>query len=150
MVAPEIVTMQGYRDDGDAGIGAPDAAGGRGQFHRRGVAGRGRRRSVAVAHARHGRVVHSGRAHRLARPPGRAGAVLPVGSGRICIGRAAQPQAIYPGDTVMIPPDTTHWHEAAADRLFSHLAMSESGEGGEGTDWAEHVSDEDYNKPAAP
>ncbi len=71
------------------------------------------------------------------------------GVGRSCIGRAAQPQAIYPGDTVMIPPDTMHWHGAAPDRLFSHLAMSESGEGGQGIDWAEPVTDEDYNKPAA-
>ena len=71
------------------------------------------------------------------------------GVGRICIGQAARPQAIYPGDTVVIPPNTMHWHGAAPDRLFSHLAMSESGEGGQGTEWADHVSDEDYNKPAA-
>ena len=71
------------------------------------------------------------------------------GVGRICIGRGAQPQAIYPGDTVMIPPNTMHWHGAAPDRLFAHLAMSENGEQGQGTDWAEHVSDEDYAKPPA-
>ena len=71
------------------------------------------------------------------------------GVGRICIGRGGQPQAIYPGDTVIIPPNTMHWHGAAPDRLFSHLAMSETGEGGQGTDWAEHVGEEDYNKPAA-
>ena len=66
------------------------------------------------------------------------------GVGRICIGKGSQPQAIYPGDTVMIPPDTMHWHGAAPDRLFAHLAMSENGEQGQGTTWAEHVSDSDY------
>jgi hypothetical protein len=50
----------------------------------------------------------------------------------------------------MIPPNTIgagrragHWHGAAPDRLFSHLAMSENGEQGQGTTWAEHVSDSD-------
>ena len=66
------------------------------------------------------------------------------GVGRICIGKGSRPQAIYPGDTVMIPPDTMHWHGAAPDRLFAHLAMSENGEQGQGTSWAEQVSDSDY------
>ena len=43
------------------------------------------------------------------------------GVGRICIGKGSRPQAIYPGDTVMIPPNTMHWHDAARDRLFAHL-----------------------------
>src|SRR5205807_3474794 len=71
------------------------------------------------------------------------------GIGRICIGKGSRPQAIYPGDTVMIPPDTMHWHGAAPDRLFSHLAMSENGEQGQGTTWAEHVSDSDYKMEPA-
>lgn len=72
------------------------------------------------------------------------------GVGRICIGKGARPQAIYPGDTVMIPPDTPHWHGAAPDRLFAHLAMSENGEGGQGTAWGEPVSDSDYRAEPAP
>jgi quercetin dioxygenase-like cupin family protein len=44
----------------------------------------------------------------------------------------------------MIPPDTMHRHGAAPDRLFAHLVMSENGEQGQGTSWAEHVSDSDY------
>ncbi len=43
-----------------------------------------------------------------------------------------------------------HWHGAAPDKLFSHLAMSELNDKGEGTAWFEHVSDEDYNAPPAP
>jgi quercetin dioxygenase-like cupin family protein len=71
------------------------------------------------------------------------------GVGRICIGKGSRPQAIYPGDTVMIPPDTMHWHGAAPDRLFAHLAMSETGEGGQGTQWGEHVSEEEYRADPA-
>jgi quercetin dioxygenase-like cupin family protein len=56
---------------------------------------------------------------------------------------------LTPGDTVMIPPGVLHWHGAAPDRLFSHLAMSENGDDGAGTAWGEHVSDADYNAPAA-
>ncbi|MBV9863622.1 MAG: cupin domain-containing protein [Alphaproteobacteria bacterium] len=67
------------------------------------------------------------------------------GIGRICF-QGEPPRALHPGDTVMIPPDTMHWHGAAPDRLFSHLAMSESGEKGQGTAWGEHVSDPEYAK----
>ena len=70
------------------------------------------------------------------------------GVGRICF-EGEQPQALNPGDVVNIPPNTMHWHGAAADRLFSHLALSEQGENGEGTSWGKHVSDEEYTRPAA-
>src|SRR5689334_1541766 len=56
----------------------------------------------------------------------------PVGQTLYClsgVGRVqfrGQPvQQLQPGDTVLIPPDTHHWHGAAPDRLFAHLAMSE-------------------------
>src|SRR5579872_5478944 len=68
------------------------------------------------------------------------------GIGRICF-QGSPPQALHPGDTVHIPPDTLHWHGAAPDRLFAHLAMSELGEGGQGTRWGEPVSDAEYNAP---
>jgi hypothetical protein len=32
--------------------------------------------------------------------------------------------------------------------LFSHLALSEAGEKGEGTAWGKHVNDEEYTRPA--
>ena len=57
---------------------------------------------------------------------------------------------LRPGDTGVIPPDTRHWHGAAPDRMFVHLAMSETSDSGEGTQWFELVADEDYQKaPAA-
>lgn len=75
----------------------------------------------------------------------------PVGQTLYClsgVGRVQKEgepvQALHPGDTVLIPPGVKHWHGAAPDRLFSHLAMSENGPGGEGTNWLEAVSEEDY------
>ncbi|HEX3405036.1 MAG TPA: cupin domain-containing protein [Acetobacteraceae bacterium] len=66
------------------------------------------------------------------------------GVGRICF-KGEKPQALNPGDTVMIPPGVQHWHGAAPDRLFAHMAMSENSDSGAGTSWGEHVSDADYN-----
>ena len=67
------------------------------------------------------------------------------GVGRICF-KGEKPQVLNPGDTVNIPPDTMHWHGASPDRLFSHLALSEAGQG---TAWGTHVSDAEYNEAAS-
>lgn len=53
---------------------------------------------------------------------------------------------IRQGDTVVIAPGLGHWHGAAPDSLFCHLALSEVTERGEGTVWLQPVSDEDYRK----
>ena len=82
----------------------------------------------------------------------------PVGQTLYClsgVGRVQKEgepvQALHPGDTVLIPPGVKHWHGAAPDRLFSHLAMSETGPDGEGTTWLEAVSEEHYLAvPASP
>ena len=58
-------------------------------------------------------------------------------------------QALFAGDTVVIPPDTRHWHGAAPDRIFAHVAMSENNDAGGSTQWFEHVSDADYARPPA-
>jgi quercetin dioxygenase-like cupin family protein len=47
----------------------------------------------------------------------------------------------------LIPPDTLHWHGAAPDRFFAHLAMMEVDDEGHGTAWGEPVSEEDYTTP---
>jgi len=70
------------------------------------------------------------------------------GVGRICF-KGEKPQVLNPGDTVNIPPDTMHWHGAAPDRLFAHLALSETGEQGQGAAWGAHVSDAEYNEAAS-
>lgn len=81
----------------------------------------------------------------------------PVGQTLYCLSGAGrvqfegqQVQELRPGDTVLIPPNTRHWHGAAPDKLFAHLAMSETTDTGEGTAWFEKVSDEDYTKAPAP
>ena len=70
-----------------------------------------------------------------------------AGIGRICF-KGSPPQRLEPGDTVTIPPDTWHWHGAAPDRFFAHLAMMEVDDAGNGTAWFEPVSEADYT--AAP
>ena len=46
----------------------------------------------------------------------------------------AEVQEILPGDTVVIPPNTRHWHGAAPDQMMCHLALSESDDAGAATD----------------
>ena len=52
-----------------------------------------------------------------------------------------------PGDCVNIPEGVKHWHGAAPDSWFSHLAIEVPGEKG-ASEWLEPVSDEDYGKLA--
>ncbi len=52
---------------------------------------------------------------------------------------------LHPGDVVNIPANVKHWHGAAADSWFSHLAMSPKGEN-VSNEWLEPVSDEEYSK----
>lgn len=81
----------------------------------------------------------------------------PVGQTLYCLSGAGrvqregeQVQEIRAGDTVVIPPNTRHWHGAAPGKLFAHLAMSELNDRGEGTAWFEHVTDADYEAEPAP
>lgn len=55
------------------------------------------------------------------------------------------PIALHPGDCINIPTGVKHWHGAAKDSWFSHLAIEVPGENGSST-WCEPVTDEDYNK----
>ena len=50
-----------------------------------------------------------------------------------------------PGAVVNIPANVKHWHGAAADSWFSHLAIEVTGENAS-NEWLEPVSEEDYNK----
>ena len=51
---------------------------------------------------------------------------------------------ILPGTVINIPANVKHWHGAAADSWFSHLAIEVAGED-TSTEWCESVSDEVYN-----
>ena len=57
-------------------------------------------------------------------------------------GKEAVPMT--PGTIIAIPAEVKHWHGAASDSWFSHLAIEVEGENGS-TEWLEPVSDEDYN-----
>lgn len=50
-----------------------------------------------------------------------------------------------PGDVVNIPSGVKHWHGAASDEWFSHLAIEVPGVNGSNI-WCEPVSDEEYEK----
>ena len=52
---------------------------------------------------------------------------------------------LHAGDIVNIPANVKHWHGAAKDSWFAHLAVEIPSEEG-GTEWCEAVSDDDYNK----
>ena len=54
-------------------------------------------------------------------------------------------QALRPGDAVTIPAGVKHWHGAAKDSWFVHLAVEVPGEG-TANEWCEPVSDEEYNQ----
>lgn len=51
---------------------------------------------------------------------------------------------ILPGTVIHIPANVKHWHGAAADSWFSHLAFELDGEN-TSNEWLEPVSDEQYN-----
>lgn len=50
---------------------------------------------------------------------------------------------LNPGDVMNIPVGVKHWHGAAPDSWFSHLAVEVPGENGS-NEWCEVVSDEEY------
>lgn len=52
---------------------------------------------------------------------------------------------LLPGDTVNMEPGVKHWHGAARDSWFSHLAIEVPGKG-TGTEWCEKVTDEEYTE----
>ena len=70
----------------------------------------------------------------------------------ICVGgrgyyqeEGKEPVEMLPGTVINIPANVKHWHGAAPDSWFSHLAVEISGEQ-TSNEWCEPVSDEDYGK----
>lgn len=51
---------------------------------------------------------------------------------------------MLPGDTILIPANVKHWHGAARDRWFAHLAMEIPGEN-LSNEWLEPVTDAHYD-----
>ena len=54
-------------------------------------------------------------------------------------------QVIRQGDVVLCPPNVKHWHGAAKDSWFAHVAIEVPAEGAS-NEWCEPVSDGDYDK----
>lgn len=76
----------------------------------------------------------------------KGGQILIVTDGRGWYQEWGKPaQELKKGDVVNIPPEVKHWHGAAKDSWFSHIAIEVPSEGGS-TEWLEKVSDNEYNK----
>ncbi len=56
-----------------------------------------------------------------------------------------EPRELHPGDVVNIPAEVKHWHGAAPDSWFAHLAVEVPAEGAS-NEWLEPVSDEEYGR----
>ena len=54
-------------------------------------------------------------------------------------------QELHPGDVVNIPPEVEHWHGAAKDSWFQHLAVEVPAEGAS-NEWLEFLPEEEYDK----
>ncbi len=73
------------------------------------------------------------------------GQILLVTGGRGWYQEAGKPaRELHPGDVVHIPAGVKHWHGAAKDSWFVHLAVEVPGEE-TGNEWCEPVSDAEYN-----
>ena len=76
----------------------------------------------------------------------KGGQILLVTGGRGWYQEWGQPaRELRSGDVVNIPPETKHWHGAAKDSWFSHVAVEVPADGGS-TEWFEPVSDDDYKR----
>ena len=74
------------------------------------------------------------------------GQILVCVAGRGYYQEAGKPaQLLVPGDVVNIPPEVKHWHGAAPDSWFSHLAVEVPG-AETSNEWCEPVTDEAYPK----
>jgi 4-carboxymuconolactone decarboxylase len=74
------------------------------------------------------------------------GQILLVTGGRGYYQEEGKPaRELHPGDVVKIAPNIKHWHGAAKDSWFVHLAIETNVHAGP-PEWLEQVTDEDYNK----
>ena len=74
------------------------------------------------------------------------GQILLVTAGRGWYQEWGKPaRALQAGDVVNIPANVKHWHGAARDSWFAHLAVEVPGEE-TANEWLEPVSDADYSQ----
>ncbi|MDW6018964.1 cupin domain-containing protein [Vibrio plantisponsor] len=76
----------------------------------------------------------------------KGGQILLVTGGRGWYQEEGKPaRELHAGDVVHIAPDTKHWHGAAKDSWFSHVAVEIPAEGSS-NEWFEQVSEQEYSK----
>lgn len=76
----------------------------------------------------------------------KGGQILLVTGGRGWYQEWGKPaQELKAGDVVNIAPEVKHWHGAAKDSWFAHLAIEVPAKGAS-NEWCEPVSEEAYNK----
>mgnify|MGYP005914917565 CR=1 FL=1 len=76
----------------------------------------------------------------------KGGQILLVTAGRGYYQEWGQPaRELHPGDVVQIPPEVKHWHGAAPDSWFSHLAVEVPGDE-TSNEWLEAVDNTVYFK----
>ena len=76
----------------------------------------------------------------------KGGQILLVTAGRgWCQEWGSPARELHPGDVVNIPPEVKHWHGAAKDAWFAHVAIEVPAEGAK-NEWCEPVADADYEK----
>ena len=74
------------------------------------------------------------------------GQILLVTGGRGWYQEWGKPaQELHAGDVVNIPPEVKHWHGAAADSWFQHLAVEVPAEGAS-NEWLEPVDPQTYRE----
>lgn len=76
----------------------------------------------------------------------KGGQILLVTAGRGYYQEWGKPaQELKPGDVVNIAPEVKHWHGAAPDSWFAHIAIEVPAEGSS-NEWLEPVTDKEYSK----
>ncbi len=76
----------------------------------------------------------------------KGGQILLVTGGRGWYQEEGKPaRKLHPGDVVNIPPEVKHWHGAAKDSWFQHLAVEVPAEGAS-NEWLEFISQSEYEK----
>ncbi len=76
----------------------------------------------------------------------KGGQILLVTEGRGWYQEWGKPaRELHPGDVVYIAPELKHWHGAAKDSWFVHIALAIPAEGAT-NEWLEPVTDEEYDK----
>lgn len=75
----------------------------------------------------------------------KGGQILLVTSGRGYYQEWGKPaQELHAGDVVNIPPEVKHWHGAAKNSWFAHVAIEVPADGAS-NEWCEPVDDDAYN-----